>query len=328
MMRRTLRLLIALGLIVAPLATTVQPLAKVPRVGVLLFSRPDAPQTQSAAEAFRQGLREHGWVEGQNLAIEWRYADGRAEGLPALAAALVQRQVNVLVTRGPTIRPAQQATHTIPIVMAVVTDPVASGLVASLARPGGNLTGVSIGAAELGGKRLELLTQVVPQASRVAVLWNAALADKVPEWQGVQTAARALGVTLHSMEVRTPDDFDGALATLAKERPDALITLDDALTLAHHRRIVAFATQHRLAMISEVKDVAEAGGLMTYGPSGRDLWRRTAAYVDKLLKGAKPAELPIEQPMTFELVINLKTAKVLGLTIPPSLLFQADEVLR
>jgi putative ABC transport system substrate-binding protein len=267
-------------------------------------------------------------VEGQNLAIGWRYADGRAEGLPALAADLVQREVQVLVTHGPTIRPAQQATHTIPIVMAVVTDPVASGLVASLARPGGNLTGLSIGAAELGGKRLELLMQVVPQASRVAVLWNAALADKVPEWQGVQTAARALGVTLHSVEVRTPDDFDGALATLAKERPDALITLDDALTLAHHRRIVAFATQHRLAMISEVKDFAEAGGLMTYGPSGRDLWRRAAAYVDKILKGAKPADLPIEQPMKFELVLNLKTAQALGLTIPPTLLFQADEVFR
>lgn len=191
MRRRTLGLLLALGLFVAPLATNAQPPAKVPRIGLLLFSRPDAPHTQSAAEAFRPGLREHGWVEGQNLAIEWRYADGRAEGLPALAAALVQREVHVLVTHGPTIRAAQQATPTISIVMAVVTDPVASGLVASLARPGGNLTGVSIGAAELGGKRLELLTQVVPQASRVAVLWNAALADRVPEWQGTQTAARA-----------------------------------------------------------------------------------------------------------------------------------------
>jgi putative ABC transport system substrate-binding protein len=162
MTRCTLRLLLALGLFGAPLATNAQPPAKVPRIGFLLFSRPDAPQTQYAAEAFRQGLREHGWVEGQNLAIEWRYADRRAEGLPALAADLVQREVNVLVTHGPTIRPAQQATHTIPIVMAVVTDPVASGLVASLARPGGNLTGVSIGAAKLGGKRLELLMQVVP----------------------------------------------------------------------------------------------------------------------------------------------------------------------
>jgi putative ABC transport system substrate-binding protein len=295
-----------------------------PQIGVLLFAGPDSP----AVEAFRQGLREHGWVEGENLAIAWRYADGDAERLPALAADLVGLPVDVLVTHGLTIRPAQHATRTIPIVMAVVTDPVGSGLVASLARPGGNLTGLSIGAAELGGKRLELLRQAVPQAARVAVLWNAALADKVPEWQETQTAAQALGVSLHSVEVRGPDDFDGAFATLARERPDALITFADPLTLAQHRQIVAFATQHRLAMISEIKAFAEAGGLMTYGPSGSDLWRRAAAYVHKLLKGAKPADLPVEQPMKFELVINLKTAQALGITIPPTLLFLADEVIR
>ena len=291
---------------------------------MLLFSGPDS----AAVEPLRQGLREHGWVEGQNLAMAWRFAEGHAERLPALAADLVQLPVDVLVTHGPTIRPAQHATQTIPIVMAVVTDPVSSGLVASLARPGGNLTGISIGAAELGGKRLELLLQAVPGASRVAVLWNAALADKVPEWQGTQTAARALGVALHSVEVRGPADFDGAFATLAQERPDALITLADALTLTHLRRIVAFATAHRLAMISELKDFAEAGGLMSYGPSGRALWRRAAAYVDKILKGAKPAELPVEQPMKFELILNLKTAQAFGITLPPSLLLLADEVLR
>jgi putative ABC transport system substrate-binding protein len=186
--------------------------------------------------------REHGWVEGQNLAIEWRSADGHAERLPALAAALVRLAVDVLVTHGLIIRPAQDATQTIPIVMAIVTDPVGSGLVASLARPGGNLTGLSIGAAELGGKRLELLLQAVPWASRVAVLWNAALADKVLEWQGTQTAAQAVGVMLHSVEVRGPGDFEGAFATLARERPDALITFADPLTLTQHRRIVAFAT--------------------------------------------------------------------------------------
>jgi putative ABC transport system substrate-binding protein len=314
---------LSLGLMM-PLAAHAQSPTKVPRIGVLLFAGPNS----AAVEAFRQGLHEHGWVEGQNLAMAWRFAEGHAERLPALAADLVGLPVDVLVTHGPTIRPAQHATQTIPIVMAVVTDPVGSGLVASLARPGGNLTGVSIGAAELGGKRLELLMQAVPWASRVAVLWNAALADKVPEWRETQTAARALGVSLHSVEVRGPDDFDGAFATLAWERPDALITLADALTLAHHRRIVAFATQQRLAMISELKDFAEAGGLMTYGPSGRALWRRAAAYVDKILKGSKPAELPVEQPMKFELIINLKTAKALGLTIPPTLLFQADEVIQ
>jgi putative ABC transport system substrate-binding protein len=316
-------LTLARGLI-APLAAPAPPPGQVPRIGVLLYAGPDAP----AVAAFRQGLREHGRIEGQNLAIAWRYAEGHAERLPALAADLVRLGVDVLVTHGLTIRPAQQATQTIPIVMAVVTDPVGSGLVASLARPGGNLTGLSIGAAELGGKRLELLLQAVPQASRVAVLWNAALADKVPEWQGTQTAAQALGVSLRSVEVRGPDDFEGAFATLAREHPDALITFADPLTLTHHRRIVAFATQHRLAMISELKAFAEAGGLMTYGPSGADLWRRAAAYVHKILQGATPAELPVEQPMKFELVINLNTAQALGLTLPPMLLFQADEVIR
>jgi putative tryptophan/tyrosine transport system substrate-binding protein len=316
-------LTLALGLM-TPLAAYAQPPAQVPRIGVLLFSGPDSP----AVEAFRQGLRAHGWVEGQNLAIAWRYADGQAERLPALAEDLVKLPVDVLVTHGLTIRPAQHATQTIPIVMAIVTDPVGSGLVASLARPGGNLTGLSIGAAELGGKRLELLMQAVPQATRVAVLWNAALADKVPEWQGTQTAAHALGVSLHPVEVRGPDDFDGAFATLARERPDALITFADPLTLTYHRRIVAFATQHRLAMISELKAFAEAGGLMTYRPSGPDLWRRAAAYVDKILQGAKPAELPVEQPMKFELVINLNTAQALGLTLSPMLLCQADEVIK
>jgi putative ABC transport system substrate-binding protein len=316
-------LTLVLGLLTPRAAHTQRP-APVPRIGVLLFSGPDAP----AVEAFRHGLREHGWSEGHNLAVEWRYADGHAERLPALAADLVRLPVDVLVTHGLTIRPAQHATQTIPIVMAIVTDPVGSGLVASLARPGGNLTGLSIGAAELGGKRLELLLQAVPQASRVAVLWNAALADKVPEWQGTQTAAQAVGVALHSVEVRGPDDFENAFATLARERPDALITFADPLTLTHHRRIVAFATQHRLAMISELKAFAEAGGLMSYGPSGADLWRRAAAYVHKILHGAKPAELPVEQPMKFELVLNLQTAQALEITLPPALLLLADEVIR
>jgi putative tryptophan/tyrosine transport system substrate-binding protein len=320
-------LLVALTLVLGlltPRAAHAQRPVQVPQIGVLLFSGPDSP----AVEAFRQGLREHGWREGHNLAMEWRYADGHAERLPALAADLVRLSVDVLVTHGLTIRPAQHATQTIPIVMAIVTDPVGSGLVASLARPGGNLTGLSIGAAELGGKRLELLLQAVPQAVRVAVLWNAALADKVPEWQGTQTAAQAVGVALHSVEVRGRDDFEGTFATLARERPDALITFADPLTLTYHRRIVAFATQHRLAMISELKAFAEAGGLMIYGPSGADLWRRAAAYVHKILHGAKPAELPVEQPMKFELIINLKTAQALEITMPPSLLLLADEVIR
>jgi putative tryptophan/tyrosine transport system substrate-binding protein len=322
-----LLVILALTLPLTPLGAETPLSGKVPHIGFLLFSKLEAPHTQAFVESFRQGLRAQGWVEGHNVAIEWRFAEGQVERIPTLAADLVQLPVDVLVTAGPTSRPAQQATRTIPIVVAVVTDPVGSGRVANLARPGGNLTGVSIGAAELVGKRLELLRQAVSQASRVAVLWHAANPDKALEWQGTQQAAQALGVTLQSVEVRQADDFDGALAMLARERPDGLITLVDALTLAHHRRIVAFATQHRLAMIAEVKTFAEAGALITYGPSLPDLYRRAATYVDKILKGANPAELPVEQPMTFELVMNLKTAQGLGITIPPSLLFQADAVL-
>jgi putative ABC transport system substrate-binding protein len=205
---------------------------------------------------------------------------------------------------------------------------VATGLVASLARPGGNITGLKIQAAEVGGKRLELLKEAVPQASRVAVLWNAGYPGKASELENTQVAARALGVMLHSVEVRGPGDFDAAFAAIAGRRPDALITFSDALTLNHQRRIVDFATQHRLPMISEGKEFAVAGGLMTYGASLPDLFRRAAYYVDRILKGAKPGDLPVEQPVKFELVINLKTAKALGLTIPPALLFQADEVIR
>jgi putative ABC transport system substrate-binding protein len=279
---------------------------------------------------FQQGLRDHGWVEGQNLAIEWRFADGRAERLPDLAAELVRLGVDVLVTSSgdPAIRALKQATSTIPIVMAVSVDPVGTGLVASLARPGGNITGLSIMAAEVGGKRLELLKQAVPQASRVAVLWNASHPGKELEWQDTQVAARALGVTLHAVEVRGPADFDGAFGAIASERPDALITFADPLTLTHQRQIVDFATQHQLPMISEIQEFAEAGGLMTYGASLPALFRRAAYYVDRILKGVKPADLPVEQPMKFELVINLQAAKALSLTIPPALVFQADEVIR
>jgi len=327
MRRHVVELIVALTLalgLMTPLAAHAQPPAQVLRIGVLLFSGPDSP----AIEPFRQGLREHGWVEGQNLAIEWRYADGQAERLPALAAELVRLPVNVLVTHGLTIRPAQHATQTIPIVMAIVTDPVGSGLVASLARPGGNLTGLSIGAAELGGKRLELLMQAVTQAARVAVLWNPANPNKVLEWQETQRAAHAFGVTLQSVEVRTPDDFERAFAALTRGRADALLTMTESLTLMHRSQIVDFTTHNRLPMLAAGREFVEAGGLMSYGFRPQEVHRHLAVYVDKILKGAKPADLPVEQSMKFELILNRKTAQTLGITFPPTLLVWADEVIQ
>jgi putative tryptophan/tyrosine transport system substrate-binding protein len=326
-----LLVILALGLLVAPLASAAPPLGKVFRIGWLNgLPRGAVDPHGHLWAAFRQGLREHGWIEGQNLVIEWRYGEGTLERLPALAAELVRLGVDVLVTGGgePTIQALKQATSTIPIVMAVSADPVATGLVASLPRPGGNITGLSIQAAEVGGKRLALLKEAMPQASRVAVLWNAASPGKALEWQDTQIAARALGVTLQSMEVRGPDEFDGALAAIARARPDALLTFSDPLTLVHRTQIVEFAAQNRLPLMSEIKAFAEAGGLMTYGASLPDLFHRAADYVDRILKGAKPGDLPVEQPTKFELVINLKTAQALGLTIPPTLLFQADEIIR
>jgi putative ABC transport system substrate-binding protein len=328
MSRNTVRLIamLALGLLWASLAANAQRVEKVARIGRLARPSANPQRDQSLREAFRQGLHEFGWVEGQNILIE----EGRAEeSLPDLAARLVRLPVDVLVTGGEagTIV-AMHATRTIPIVMAVSADPVGAGLVASLARPGGNITGMSIQAADFGGKRLELLKEAVPQASRVAVLWNAALHGKALEWQNTQVAAKALGVTLHSVEVRGPDDFDSAFAAIARERPDVLLTFADALTLAHLRRIVDFAATHRLPMISANKEFAEMGGLMTYGASLPALFRRAAYYVDRILKGTKPADLPVEQPTKFELVINLKAAQALGLTVPATLLFQADAVIQ
>jgi len=322
-----LMLTLTVSLLAVPFAADAQRPAKVAQIGWLGTG---AGSPAPAREAFLQGLRELGWVEGQNIVIAWRFAGGRAELLPDLAAELVGLQVDVIVSGGgePAILAAKQATSTIPIVMAVSDAPVETGLVASLARPSGNITGLSIQASETGGKRLELLTQAVPQASRVAVLWNAAYPGKAFELKDIEVAARALGVTLQSVEVRGPVDFEHAFAAIAKERPDALITIGEPLTNRHRTQIVDFATKHRLPMMSHDKEFAEAGGLMTYGASLADLFRRAAYYVDRILKGAKPADLPVEQPMKFEQVINLKTAKALGITIPSTLLFQADEVIK
>ena len=318
---------LTLSLLAAPRAAHAQRPAHVPRIGYL--EGRSADNTPYLLDAFRQGLRELGYVEGQNITIEYRYAEEKRERFPDLAAGLVRLQVDVIVTFGlVATQAAKQATTTIPIVQASGGDLVLAGLVASLAQPGGNITGLSIRDVEAGGKRLELLKEAVPHASRIAVLWNTDHPSKALEWHNTQEAAQALGVTLQSVEVRRPHDFDRAFAALTEAHPDALITFVESLTIGYRQQIVDFAAQHQLPMMSGHKEFAEAGGLMTYGPSLPDLYRRAIYYVDRILKGAKPADLPVELPTKFELVINLKTAKALGIIIPPTLLFQADEVIR
>jgi putative tryptophan/tyrosine transport system substrate-binding protein len=280
-------------------------------------------------EAFRQGLRELGYREGQNLAIEFRDAEGKPERLPALAAELVQLHVDVIVTH-PTnaARAAKHATTMIPIVMAGADDPVRTGLVASLARPGGNITGLSNFGPDLSGKRLELLKEAVPTLSRIAVLWNAADSGMTLRFEQMQVAELTLGKTVYPLGVQDATQVDSALAAMTQERLDAFFVITDVLTARHNGRIVDFAAKNQLPTIFEYREPVVAGGLMAYGPSQADLHRRAAYYVDRILKGTKPADLPVEQPMRIELVINVKTAKELGLTLPSTLLFQADEVIQ
>ncbi len=319
----------ALGILLAPLAAGAQPPAKIPRVGLLRFGSPSDSGIRFTEEPFRQGLRELGYVEGQNIAIEYRHSEGREHRLPELAADLVRLKVDVIVATGGLAASAvRNATKTIPIVMAGVSDPIGSGLVASLARPGGNITGLSILAPELSGKRLELLKQVVPRVSRVAVLAYPANPAFPAQLRETQVAARTLGLRLQILEVRSPDDLDRAFGAAKKERAGALNILPSAFHVFHRKKLVDLAAETRLPAMYDNREWAEAGGLMAYGPNFSDLYRRAAGYVDKILKGAKPADLPVEQPTKFELVINLKTAKALGLTIPPSLMLRADEVIQ
>jgi putative ABC transport system substrate-binding protein len=320
---------LTLSLFAAPLVTHAQPVTKVYQIGRLSAGRP-LPESHAYEEAFRQELRELGYVEGQNLVLEYRYAEGSAERLPDLAAELVQRKVDVLVVGGvPAIRAAQQATRTIPIIMAGVTDPVGQGLVTSLARPGGNITGVSLLNEELPGKRLELLKETVPQRTRIAVLVNPALPAYASRMHNLTVAARALGLHLHVVEVRRADELEGAFAAMSCARVDALIVIaEPALMDGLRGQIADLATTSRLPAMYDWKMYMEAGGLISYGPSLPAVYRRAATYVDKILKGTKPADLPVEQPMKFELVLNLKTAQALGLTIPPVVLLQADEVIQ
>ena len=325
----TLGLLVtlALGMLWAPSPSLAQSVAKMPRIGILTRAfDPHAPS--SLYEVFRQGLRDLGYVEGQSITLEYRSAEGQDERLPTLAAELVSLKVDIILAEGaPAVRAAQHATGTIPIVFPAVLDPVSQGLVASLARPGGNTTGVTFQDPELMGKRLELLKEAVPGVTRVAYLWVAtALTPRA--LQETETAAHALGVQLQPLEVRAPYPFDQAFATMVAARPDALITQPSEVFLGRRTQIVDLAAQTQLPGIFPEREFAEAGGLMAYGSSIAANFRRAATYVDKILKGAKPADLPVEQPTKFEFVINLKTAKALGLTIPPTILFLADEVIQ
>ncbi len=286
------------------------------------------PRFPRRLQAFRQGLRELGYVEGQNIAIEFRWAEGKYDRLPGLAAELVRLKVNVIVAGGASaIQAAKQATETIPIVMVSVSDPVAAGFVASLARPGGNITGSSLMLPDLVGKQLELLKEVVPKLSRVAFLGNPANPTYAPLLRHGQDAARASGVRLQPLEARDLSEIDKAFAAITTERADAVIVLADTILVNHRTRIADHAVRRRLPTMFGVSEHAEAGGLLVYGPSLSDGFRRAATYVDKIRKGAAPADLPVEQPAKFELVINVKTAKALGLTIPPALLQRADQVI-
>jgi putative ABC transport system substrate-binding protein len=318
------------SLLTAPLAAEAQQAAKVARIGYLVTNLAANPGQR---EAFLQGLRDLGYVEGGNVVIEYRSAEGKLERLPALAAELVALKVDVIVTAGGTraALAAKQATRTLPIVFIAVGDPVTSGLVTSLARPGGNFTGLSLLFPELVGKCLEQLKQAVPGVSRVAVLWEPGAVGERTEkdnLKGAEVAARALGVRLQFVEARGPADFDRAFSDMTRARAGALTVLGTPMFASERRRLVGLAAKNRLPTMYPLREFVDAGGLMAYGPNLPDLFRRAATYVDKILKGAKPAELPVEQPTKFEFVINLKTAKALGLTIPPSLLGRADEVIQ
>ena len=302
---------------------------KVPRIGyVSSTGDPNTPGPQ--VEGFRQGLRDIGYIEGRNILVEYRYVEGKLDRAPSLVAELVQLKVDVIVvTLLPAIRAAKQATKTIPIVMATFQDPVATGLVDSLARPGGNITGLTGLGRELSGKRLELLMEVVPRISRVAILWDTNAPGPIIGFKEYEAAARALNIPLQSLEVRGPNpDLERAFQTAAKGRALALIAINNPVLNRYAKQIADLAIKNRLPSMYEKSDYVETGGLVSYSANDADQFRRAAYYVDRILKGAKPADLPIEQPMKFEFVINLKTAKQLGLTIPPNVLARADKVIK
>ena len=327
MERRVFIGVIAGGLLAVPLAARAQQGAKVPRVGFLGNST--AALEANLVGPFREGLRDLGYVEGRNVLIEYRWAEGKYERFPALIGELIALKVDVIVTAGtPATQAVKKATTSVPLVMVAVGDPVGTGFVASLGRPGGNITGLTSIAPELEGKRLELLREVLPKLSHLSVLWNPANPFHAGSLKETRAAAQVLGIKVQPLGVRSSEEFPATFAAILKERPAALVVLADRLFLHHRARIVDFALQHRLPGVYTHRELVDAGGLMSFGPNYADMHRRAATYVDKILKGAKPADLPVEQPTKFELVINLKTAKVLGFTIPQSLLIRADQVIR
>jgi len=304
-----------------------QQAAKVPRIGFLTAI--SAGSMSARMEAFQKGLHELGYVEGENIFIEYRYAEGKLDRLPAFAAELVRLKVDVIVTAGASgTGPAKEATTTIPIVMAQDGDPVATGVVASLARPGGNITGVSTLAPGLSGKRLELLTEIIPKLSRVAVLATSTQPNYAQLVKEMELAAKAFGVKLQNLDLLGPNDIETAFRAVGKARAGAALVLASSVALSQRSQIIDLAVKSRLPMIFPQNEYVEDGGLMSYAPNYADLFRRAATYVDKILKGAKPADLPVEQPTKFEFIINLKTAKQIGLTIPPNVLARADSVIR
>jgi ABC-type uncharacterized transport system substrate-binding protein len=319
-MRRIGVVLLAVSLVLPLVAVEAQSPTTIPRIGLLADATPWQP--------LRMGLRDLGYVEGKSIAFEERSSQGRPERFSALASELVRLNVNAIVTWGtPATLAAKQATTSIPIVMTSTGDPVGSGLVSSLAHPGGSVTGLTVLGPGLAAKRLELLKEAVPNMSRVAFLWNPANPDQKSSFNEVQGGARALGVTLQSVEARSREELEQALAMMKQSRPSALLMTADGVHQRYIGRIVAFTSETRLPAMYQLKEAVDRGGLMSYGASLPDLGRRAATYVDRILKGAKPAEIPVEQPTKFELVINLKTAKALGLTIPQTLLLRADQVI-
>jgi putative ABC transport system substrate-binding protein len=300
---------------------------KVPRIGYLQAPPPSAVAART--EAFRQGLRELGYVEGKNIIIEWRFADGKLDRVPGLVAELVRLKVDLIVTGGSfATGAAKEATSTIPVVMAQDSDPVGNGYVASLARPGGNITGLSTLAPELSGKQLELLKETIPKLSRVAVIGSSNRSGNAQSLKETEHAAGALGLKLQYLDILSPNDIGAAFRAASKQRSNAVLVLTGPVATSQRTQITDLAVKNRLPAIYDRAEFVEAGGLMSYAPNSLDLFRRAATYVDKILKGAKPADLPVEQPTKFELVINLKTAKQIGLTVPPNMLARADKVIK
>jgi putative ABC transport system substrate-binding protein len=316
----------AISVLITPLASQAQPRGHVPRLGYLGTS--SASLEAELVKALREGLREHGYIDGQNIVIEYRWAEGNYQRFPDLVADLVKLKVDLILTTGtPGAFAAKRATQTIPIVMAVTGDAVATGLVSSLARPGGNLTGFTTMVPDLEGKRLEILREVLPKLATLVVLLNTSNPLTAVQLERARASAKPLGIQLQPVDLQRPEDFKDAFARVARHRPDAITMVADRFLLAHRTQIVDFVARTRLPAMYPYRDFVAAGGLMSYAPSYEDLFRRSATYVDKILRGAKPSDLPIEQPTKFEFLVNLKTARMLGVPIPPSLLLRADQVL-